>query len=111
LQQQCEWLRSETRKRGGDTKAATAPRVQERRKPFAAADGGCRAKLARMSIERWRTAAQGRSHTVAHAGLVWTVSNAGNLQADLAAQVDETLIRLDSALLAAGSSRQRLLSV
>ncbi len=62
-------------------------------------------------IARWRGTALGRSRTVAHGGLVWTVANARSTGAGFVSQVDETLSLLDQSLQAAGTSRERLLSV
>ncbi len=64
-----------------------------------------------MNSERWGSAARGRNHTVLHGQTVWTVSNASNLQAEFAVQVQETLTFLDASLQKAGSSRAGLLSV
>ncbi len=64
-----------------------------------------------MKTDRWGSGVKGRSHTVAHGGTVWTVSNAKNLAGDFATQVAETLEFLDTSLKQAGSSRERLLSV
>lgn len=66
-----------------------------------------------MNIERWPAGAPGRSRTVAHGGLVWTVANATDPAAapDFPAQVTQTLAALDEGLRDAGSSRDRLLSV
>ena len=64
-----------------------------------------------MSIERWNHGAIGRSHAVAHAGLVWTVANTRQPGTPLAAQVADTLAFLEASLLAAGSGKHRLLSV
>ena len=64
-----------------------------------------------MTIQRWPSSGPGRSHTVAHQALVWTVANARNLQGGFAQQVLETFRVLDAALLAANSCKERLLSV
>ena len=66
-----------------------------------------------MSIERWPASAPGRSRTVAHGGLVWTVANATDPAAapDFPAQVTQTLAALDANLAEAGTGRDRLLSV
>ncbi len=64
-----------------------------------------------MNSERWGSGVQGRSHTVSHGHMVWTVSNARDLSGNFVAQVHETLEFLDASLTQAGSSRQRLLSV
>jgi enamine deaminase RidA (YjgF/YER057c/UK114 family) len=64
-----------------------------------------------MDIERWSGAAVGRSHAVAHAGLVWTVANTQHPGQEFDAQVIETLQRLEANLAAAGSSKSRMLSV
>lgn len=64
-----------------------------------------------MNTERWRSGTIGRSHTVAHNGLIWTVSNATNLDKPFGEQVDETLAFLDSSLRQAGSGRQHILSI
>jgi enamine deaminase RidA (YjgF/YER057c/UK114 family) len=66
-----------------------------------------------MSIERWPSAAPGRSRTVARGDLVWTVANATDPAAapDFPAQVTQTLAALDANLREAGSSRGQLLSV
>ena len=61
-------------------------------------------------IERWRASSPGRSHTVAHGELVWTVANARTAGAALTVQIEETLALLDNSLQQAGSSRGRLLS-
>ena len=59
-----------------------------------------------MSIERWPSGAPGRSRTVAHGDLVWTVANATDPAAapDFPAQVTQTLAALDDGLREAGSS-------
>ena len=63
-------------------------------------------------VQRWRGAGVvGRSHTVARGGLVWTVSNARNLQAGFEEQAAETLAILDAFLAQAGSDKAGLLSV
>ena len=64
-------------------------------------------------IQRWPAGAPGRSRTVAHGGLVWTVANATDptTAIDFPAQVTQTLAALDEGLREAGSSRERLLSV
>lgn len=66
-----------------------------------------------MSIERWPSGAEGRSRTVAHGNLVWTVANATDpsTATDFPSQVTQTLAALDEGLREAGSSRQHLLSV
>lgn len=66
-----------------------------------------------MNIERWPSGAEGRSRTVAHGGLVWTVANATDPASapDFPAQVTQTLEALDAGLREAGSSREQLLSV
>jgi len=64
-------------------------------------------------IARWPATAPGRSRTVAHGGLVWTVANATDpsTATDFPAQVTQTLAALDAHLAEAGTSRERLLSV
>ena len=64
-------------------------------------------------IERWPAGAPGRSRTVAHGNLVWTVANATDPASapDFPAQVTQTLAALDDGLREAGSSRDQLLSV
>lgn len=62
-------------------------------------------------IERWRSQAACRSHTVATSGLIWTVSNALTPGAPLEVQIQETFAFLDNSLRQAGSSKQQLLSV
>jgi enamine deaminase RidA (YjgF/YER057c/UK114 family) len=64
-----------------------------------------------VDIERSSGAAVGRSHTVAYAGLVWTVANTQHPGQDFDAQVLETLQLLEANLAAAGSARSRMLSV
>jgi enamine deaminase RidA (YjgF/YER057c/UK114 family) len=64
-----------------------------------------------MEIKRWRKGTVGRSHTVAYAGIVWTVANARNVNGDLDQQIDETLSLLEASLREAGSSKEQLLSV
>jgi enamine deaminase RidA (YjgF/YER057c/UK114 family) len=66
-----------------------------------------------MSIERWPADGEGRSRTVAHGNLVWTIANATDpaRATDFPAQVTQTLAALDEGLREAGSSRERLLSV
>ncbi len=63
-----------------------------------------------MNIRRW-PAAPGRSRTVAHAGLVWTVANAAASTIGIAAQVEQSLALLDAHLREAGSGREKLLSL
>ena len=62
-------------------------------------------------IERWRSAALGRSNTVAFGSTVWAVSNARDLTLGFEGQVKETLAILDSFLTQAGTDRTRLLTV
>ncbi len=64
-----------------------------------------------MHIERWPSSGIGRSRTVAHGGIVWTVANARDPQAHFDAQVTQSLQMLEEHLLAAGSARTHLLSV
>ncbi len=64
-----------------------------------------------MHIQRWPSSGNGRSRTVAHSGMVWTVANAHDPQADFDAQVAQSLQMLEEHLLAAGSARTHLLSV
>ena len=62
-------------------------------------------------IQRWPSGAPGRSATVSHAGLVWTVANTQDRHADFDTQVGQSLAMLERHLLAAGSSRHHLLSL
>ena len=64
-----------------------------------------------MKPERWNGGTVGRSHTVAHGEIVWSVSNATTKGAAFDIQVEETLAFLESSLLKAGSSKLQLLSV
>ena len=64
-----------------------------------------------MNILRWPASGPGRSRTVAHAGLVWTVANARDASADFDTQVAQSLQMLDAHLQEAGSGRARLLSL
>lgn len=64
-----------------------------------------------MKTQRWGSGARGRNHTVAHGDTVWLVSNARNVQAGFREQAMETLTRLQSFLVQAGSDKSQLLSV
>ena len=63
------------------------------------------------SIHRWPSSGQGRSRTVRHAGLVWTVANATDATAPFDEQVAQSLCMLDAHLVEAGTHRANLLSV
>ena len=62
-------------------------------------------------VLRWATGAPGRSRTVSHAGLVWTVANARVAGAPFAEQVAQSLAVLATHLAEAGSARGHLLSL
>jgi enamine deaminase RidA (YjgF/YER057c/UK114 family) len=62
-------------------------------------------------VLRWPTGAPGRSRTVSHGGLVWTVANAHVAGAPFAEQVAQSLGVLDVHLAEAGSARSHLLSL
>lgn len=64
-----------------------------------------------MTLQPWPSTAQGRSRTVAYAGLVWTVANATDPSADFETQVAQSFALLEFHLTEAGSARTHLLSV
>ena len=63
------------------------------------------------TISRWPGGAPGRSRSVRHADVIYTVANARQASAPFAEQVAQSLAMLDAHLREAGSSRARILSL
>jgi enamine deaminase RidA (YjgF/YER057c/UK114 family) len=63
-----------------------------------------------MAIKRTPGSAQGRSRSVEHAGLVYTVATAREKSPSMKAQTADALARLDETLAAAGSHKSRILT-
>jgi enamine deaminase RidA (YjgF/YER057c/UK114 family) len=64
-----------------------------------------------VTLQHWASTAKGRSRTVAHGGLIWTVANATDPSADFETQVAQSLAMLEAHLTEAGSARTHLLSL
>jgi len=64
-----------------------------------------------MQFERWSSCSEGRSRTVSHGGVIWTVANAVDSSAGFEEQVGQSLRMLESHLVEAGSARTHLLSL
>lgn len=65
----------------------------------------------RTNVLRWSASAPGRSRTVSHAGMVWTVANTEDCDPSFETQARQSLVMLERHLLEAGSSRHHLLSL
>lgn len=64
-----------------------------------------------MQVEHWSSGSKGRSRTVVHAGMCWTVANATEMSPDFKEQAEQSLRMLESHLNEAGFARTHLLSV
>jgi enamine deaminase RidA (YjgF/YER057c/UK114 family) len=63
-----------------------------------------------VAIKRWAGTAPGRSRTVAHGGLVWSVATAREKSPSMKRQTEDVLAIIDRQLAEAGTDKSKLLT-